>query len=75
MGSDSGPNRIPLAASWKRLLQADKGREPSEEATAVVTVGDGSWTRVVAVGVGIDFASGTRCIRRWAALGGREKRS
>lgn len=56
-------------------MQADKGREPSEEATAVVTVGDGSWTRVVAVGVGIDFAGGTRCIRRQAALGGREKRN
>ena len=56
-------------------MEADKSREPSEEATAVVTGGGGSWTRMVAVEVGIDFAGGANCIRRWAGLGGREKRS
>lgn len=44
------------------LVSRHKSRERREEVTVVLTGGDGSWTKMVAVEVGRDFAGGVDSI-------------
>ena len=44
------------------LVSRHKSRERREEVAAVLTGGDGSWTRMMVVEVGRDFAAGVDSI-------------